>query len=447
MLFTAAVGVVGALLELADVAFALEIGALEAVVEVGDVATDVTADVTIEEVETLSSLDNLSDIDPLIDENPVPVDNTPENPPQEAPVAAPQDAPAPPPQDTPADPLQDTPADPLQDTPADPPEDTPVEDPQTDEAPPNVDQPSAEPTPEPSKHDSGIDLSQDEQDLLAKILNDPKVSETPKEIAPQKPVQVNVVHTDEPVTSVTTSSPNEVKVVDTYPDGSTTTTTTYLPGEPEETISIIERNPDGQITSIITRNPDGSGNITRPTPQGPFSSSDEVIPPTRPLAGDGATPLPESPEYQPNEPFQPNEGPLQQPDSSPNFEPDSPNPTSEPDSPNPTPQPSRGKRPLEEPTEEQRSKQPRIDDSTDEPLQPQTTIPDNRTIGELRQAFNRSNGQLQARTREYLQDMTSLKGYEKYINELRSVRYLYDQLIRRGVTDIAPPPAELPPPS
>src|SRR5437763_11106011 len=77
MLFTAALGVVGAFLELADVAFAAEIGALEAVVEVGDVTTDVTADGGIGEVETLSSLDNISDIDPLFEENLVRVDNTP----------------------------------------------------------------------------------------------------------------------------------------------------------------------------------------------------------------------------------------------------------------------------------------------------------------------------------------------------------------------------------
>src|SRR5436190_16179766 len=113
MLFTAALGVVGALLELADVAFAAEIGALEAVVEVGEVTTDVTADVGIEGVESLSSLENLSDIAPL-EENPVPVDNPPEIPPQEAPVDPPQEVPAEPPQDTPAEPPQDTPVEPPQ---------------------------------------------------------------------------------------------------------------------------------------------------------------------------------------------------------------------------------------------------------------------------------------------------------------------------------------------
>ena len=192
MLVTALLGLIGPILEAADLLFAAEIEALDIVVEVGDVGIDVAADVGIEEVDTLSNLDNLSDIAP-IEENPVPVDNPPEIPPQDAPVDPPQDAPAEPPQDAPVDPPQDAPADPPQDAPADPPQDTPVEDPQTDEAPPNVDQPSEEPTPEPSKHDSGIDLSQDQQDLLDKILNGPTVSETPKEIAPPEPIQVNTV--------------------------------------------------------------------------------------------------------------------------------------------------------------------------------------------------------------------------------------------------------------
>ena len=211
MLFTAALGVVGAILELADVAFAAEIGALEAVVEVGNVVPDVAADLGIEEVDTLSNLENISDIAP-IEENPVPVDNPPEIPPQDAPVDPPQDAPAEPPQDAPAEPPQDTPVDPPQTDDVPPNEDQPseapaesenVEPPQTDDGSPNVDEPSGEPTPEPSKHDSAIDLSQDEQDFLAKILNEPKVSETSKEIAPPEPIQVNTVHTDVPDSPLT----------------------------------------------------------------------------------------------------------------------------------------------------------------------------------------------------------------------------------------------------
>ena len=179
MLFTAALGVVGAFLELADVAFAAEIGALEAAVEVGDVATDVTADVGIEEVDTLSSLDNVSNIDPLAEENPVPVDTPSEVPPEEAPVEPPQEAPV--------EPSQEAPADPPQDTPVEDPQDTPVEDPQTP-----VDQPSEEPAPETSKHNSAIDLSNDDKESLGK-LDESTVSETPKEIAPQEPVQVQTV--------------------------------------------------------------------------------------------------------------------------------------------------------------------------------------------------------------------------------------------------------------
>jgi len=162
MLFTAALGVVGAIIELADVAFAAEIGALEIAVEVGDVVPNVAADLGIEEVDTLSSLDNISDIDPLAEENPVLVDNPSEVPPQDA----------------------------------------PVEDPQTDEAPP-VDEPSEQPAPEPSKHDSAIDLSNDDKESLGK-LDEPTVSETPKEIAPpDEPVQVYTVHTDAPDSPLT----------------------------------------------------------------------------------------------------------------------------------------------------------------------------------------------------------------------------------------------------
>jgi hypothetical protein len=147
------------------------------VVEVGDVATDVTADVGIEQVDTLSSLSDVSDIAPPIEENPVPVENSPAIPPQDAPVEPPQTNEAPPNVDEPSE------------APA---ESENVDPPQTNEAAPNVEEPSGEPTPEPSKHDSGVDLSQDQQDLLDKILNEPKVSETPKEIAPQEPITVNV---------------------------------------------------------------------------------------------------------------------------------------------------------------------------------------------------------------------------------------------------------------
>src|SRR5437667_178320 len=196
MLFTAALGVVGALLELADVAFAAEIGALEAVVEVGEVTTDVTADVGIGEVDTLSSLENVSDIAP-IEEIPVPVDTPPTIPPQEAPV----------------DPPLDTPVDPPLDAPADPPLDTPVKAPQNDEAPANVDQPSEEPTPTPAKHDSGIDLSQDQQDLLGKLDEKPLEGKNLDDFLPLQPdeVQVNVVHTDENLpTNVVDEAANEI---------------------------------------------------------------------------------------------------------------------------------------------------------------------------------------------------------------------------------------------
>src|SRR5947207_13879062 len=96
MLFTAALGVVGAILELADVAFAAEIGALEAVVEVGEVVPDVAAGVGIEEVDTLSSLDNVSAIDPIEE---TPIDNPPnvaEAPPESSNVEPPQTDGAPP---------------------------------------------------------------------------------------------------------------------------------------------------------------------------------------------------------------------------------------------------------------------------------------------------------------------------------------------------------------
>jgi uncharacterized protein YukE len=51
------VGAIGPLLEAADAAFAAEIGGLEAVVDVSGVTTDVTADVGIEGVDSLSNLD------------------------------------------------------------------------------------------------------------------------------------------------------------------------------------------------------------------------------------------------------------------------------------------------------------------------------------------------------------------------------------------------------
>src|SRR5947207_223206 len=136
MLATALFGVVGAILELADVAFAAEIGALEAVVEVSDVATDVAADVGIEEVDTLSSLDNVSAINPLED-IPGPIDETPnvgEAPAESSNVEPPQTDGAPPNVDQPS---------------GAPAESSNVEPPHTDEEPPNVEEPSEAPAESP----------------------------------------------------------------------------------------------------------------------------------------------------------------------------------------------------------------------------------------------------------------------------------------------------------
>ena len=89
MLVTSLLGLIGPILEAADLLFAAEIEALDIAVEVGDVVTDVAEDFTIEEVDTLSNLGNVSEIDPLAEVNPVPVDTPPEVPPQEAPVEPP----------------------------------------------------------------------------------------------------------------------------------------------------------------------------------------------------------------------------------------------------------------------------------------------------------------------------------------------------------------------
>ena len=201
---------------------------------------------------------------------------------------------------------------------------TPLNDPEV--PPPAENQeplpPAETPVKEPRKPRRDSGFGGDTFEMPGKPGESP--TELPKDIAPRDPITVFRVETRTPVKSETTSSSSsEVQVVDTYADGSTTTTTTYLPGQPEETTTIIDRNSDGIITGIRTRNPDGSGSVTtRPTPGGP--SSFNVIPPPR------------SPESQPTEPFKPNEGSSPQPygDSSPTFVPDSPeSPTFVPDSP------------------------------------------------------------------------------------------------------------------
>ena len=77
MLVTSLLGLIGPILEAADLFFATKIEALDIAVEAGDVGIDVAGDVGIEEIDTLSNLENISDIAPL-EENPVPVDNPPE---------------------------------------------------------------------------------------------------------------------------------------------------------------------------------------------------------------------------------------------------------------------------------------------------------------------------------------------------------------------------------
>ena len=192
-------------------AFAAEIGALEAVVEVGNVVPDVAADLGIEEVDTLSSLENISAINPIEE---TPIDNPPN--------------------------VGEAPA-----------ESSNVEPPQTNEAPPNVDQPSGEPTPEPSKHDSGIDLSQDEQDFLGK-LDESTFSEAPKEMAPQDTITVFRLDTPEVPDPVFSTDPATGDVTLTVHGTDGTITETVIDTAGESTVTVTSETGGVTVTNTVT---------------------------------------------------------------------------------------------------------------------------------------------------------------------------------------------------
>jgi WXG100 family type VII secretion target len=196
MLETTLIGIIGPLLEAADAAFAAVMEALDIGVDVSNVAEDVAGELALEGVETLSSLDEVSSVESGFSEG-EDAFNLGEN----APSVSDQTT------EPPLSTINEENPGPL-DNPTNageaPPETENVEPIQTENETPNVDEVPETPPKEPSKYDSGVDVSQDDKEFLGSLDENPLEGSTTgknlDDFLPPEPqeVQVNMVFTDTP---------------------------------------------------------------------------------------------------------------------------------------------------------------------------------------------------------------------------------------------------------
>jgi hypothetical protein len=176
-----------------------------------------------------------------------------------------------------------------------PPEAENVEPIQTENEIPNVDETPETPPKEPSKYDSGVDVSQDDKEFLGK-LDESIVSNAPKEIAPQEPITVYTAHTNSPTGTFDPLNPQaDFEPFGPQADSSAPPSSpVYTPNEPEY---IPPDQPPGEIPDSP---PDFVPDAPSPEPEpGPTETSglkrppdgpiDEAPPPKQPKIDDPAT--------------------------------------------------------------------------------------------------------------------------------------------------------------